>query len=188
MFTRFKPTNIPKGVSDDIATLFNNLKQKHAQWSVDEKDDFNAKEIGGWFLGTRGENAMMFTELVVSAIKKISTGRETIFPDDPDYVDGNIKDSAPYKKAAAHVKEAVEQLADIINKYSLPFPSMRYQGQMNWDVTIPAMAGYIVTMLQNPNNVAFQGGPATTFLEIAVAKDICEMIGFDTGKSWAHIC
>ncbi len=35
MFTGFKPTNVPKGISGDIANLFNNLKQKHAQWLVE---------------------------------------------------------------------------------------------------------------------------------------------------------
>ncbi len=34
MFTRFKPTNIPKGISGDIGNLFNNLKQKYGQWLV----------------------------------------------------------------------------------------------------------------------------------------------------------
>jgi hypothetical protein len=60
---------------------------------------------------------------------------------------------------------------------------------MNWDITLPALLGYVTTMLQNPNNVALQGGPATTVLEAAVAKDICKMIGFDDSKvtPWAHI-
>lgn len=188
MPARFKSTNLPHQIGNEIADIFRNLKQQHYQGGIDETDDFNAKEIAAWFLGTRGENAMQLTELLVGAVHKITQGRQTVFPDDPSYVDGKIKASEPYQKASAHVKDAVDQLATLINKYSLPFPSMRYQGQMNWDVTLPAMAGYFVTMLQNPNNVAFQGGPATTYLEIAVARDICKMIGFDTEKSWAHIC
>ncbi len=189
MFTRFKPPRVPDGLHREIAQLFNELKEKHylRELPEDETDDFNAKEIAGWFLGTRGENAMMLTELVVNAVQNIAEGRQTIFPHDPNYVDGEVKASASYKKSVRHVKEAAQHLAKIINKYSLPFPSMRYQGQMNWDVTLPAMAGYFITMLQNPNNVAFQGGPATTYLEIAVAKDICKMIGFDEKMAWAHI-
>lgn len=188
MPAKFNPTRIPDQIGKEIADIFRDLKQKHYGGGIDEPDDFNAREIAAWFLGTRGENAMQLTELLVGAVHKIAQGRQTIFPDDPNYVDGNIKASEPYQKASAHVKEAVDQLSELINKYSLPFPSMRYQGQMNWDVTLPAMAGYFVTMLQNPNNVAFQGGPATTYLEIAVARDICKMIGFDTETSWAHIC
>ena len=44
---------------------------------------------------------------------------------------------------------------------------MRYQGHMNWDLTIPGMLGYFAAMLYNPNNVAFEGSTATTILEIA---------------------
>ena len=188
MLTRFKPTHLPDDLSREISEMFRSLKQKHYREGIEEEDPFNAKEIAGWFLGTQGENAMLLTELLVKAVRQVSLGRQIIFPNDPSYVDGNVKASEPYRKATAHVAEAVNQLATLINKYSLPFPSMRYQGQMNWDVTLPAMAGYLVTMLQNPNNVAFQGGPATTYLEIAVAKDICKMIGFDPDSAWAHIC
>ena len=35
---------------------------------------------------------------------------------------------------------------------------------MNWDVTIPAILGNFATMLYNPNNCAFEGGPYTTQL------------------------
>ena len=188
MLTRFKSTQLPNELSREIIEIFKSLKQKHYREGIQEKDPFNAKEIAGWFLGTGGENAMLLTELLVKAVQQISEGRQVIYPNDPSYVDGNIKASEPYQKATSHVVGAVNQLAALINKYSLPFPSMRYQGQMNWDVTLPAMAGYLVTMLQNPNNVAFQGGPATTYLEIAVAKDICKMIGYDPQKAWAHIC
>ena len=68
---------------------------------------------------------------------------------------------------------------------------MRYQGHMNWDISLPSLVGYVTTMLQNPNNVALQGGPATTVLEAAVARDICRMIGFDESAEampWAHLC
>jgi len=79
-------------------------------------------------------------------------------------------------------------------KKSVPFFSMRYQGHMNWDLTIPSMLGYFSAMLYNPNNVAFEGSTATTFLELLVGNDICQMLGYvipKPGKAgispWGHI-
>jgi glutamate/tyrosine decarboxylase-like PLP-dependent enzyme len=79
----------------------------------------------------------------------------------------------------------------------VPFFSMRYQGHMNWDVTLPAMLGYFATMLYNPNNVAFEGSTVTTLLEMWVADDLCRMLGYTipndaaltTGavRPWGHI-
>ncbi len=81
-------------------------------------------------------------------------------------------------------------MASFLNKYSLPFYSMRYQGHMNWDTTLPSIIGYFTAMLDNPNNVSIQGSTATTLLERMVGLDICGMIGFDLAgdtKPWAHI-
>jgi hypothetical protein len=119
MLTRFKPTHLPDDFSREIIEIFRSLKQKHYREGIQEEDPFNAKEIAGWFLGTRGENAMLLTELLVKAVQQISLGRQVIFPNDPSYVDGNVKASEPYKKATAHVEEAVSQLAALINKYGL---------------------------------------------------------------------
>jgi glutamate/tyrosine decarboxylase-like PLP-dependent enzyme len=82
-------------------------------------------------------------------------------------------------------------------KKSVPFFSMRYQGHMNWDLTIPGMLGYFAAMLYNPNNVAFEGSTATTILEQLVGDDLCRMLGYtipsdaeiDNGaiRPWGHI-
>ena len=39
---------------------------------------------------------------------------------------------------------------------------------MTWDATLPAFVGYIAGLLYNQNNVAAEGGPATTLMEIEV--------------------
>jgi glutamate/tyrosine decarboxylase-like PLP-dependent enzyme len=82
-------------------------------------------------------------------------------------------------------------------KKSVPFFSMRYQGHMNWDLTIPGILGYFATMLYNPNNVAFEGSTATTLLEILVGDDLCQMLGYtipdadaiENGaiRPWGHV-
>jgi glutamate/tyrosine decarboxylase-like PLP-dependent enzyme len=82
-------------------------------------------------------------------------------------------------------------------KKSVPFFSMRYQGHMNWDLTLPGMLGYFAAMLYNPNNVAFEGSTATTILELLVGDDLCRMLGFDIPtpaatarglvRPWGHV-
>ena len=42
---------------------------------------------------------------------------------------------------------------------------------MNWDTSLPANVGYIAGLLYNQNNVASEGGPATTLMEIEVTDD-----------------
>jgi hypothetical protein len=63
---------------------------------------------------------------------------------------------------------------------SIPFYSSRYYGHMNWEMTIPSIVGNFATMLYNPNNCAFEGGPFTTLLEIEVMKEFA--IVFDYPK------
>lgn len=81
-------------------------------------------------------------------------------------------------------------------KKSVPFFSMRYQGHMNWDLTIPGMLGYFAAMIYNPNNVALEGSTATTLMELDVGDDLCRMLGYEVPKRdlpsksvrpWGHI-
>ena len=62
------------------------------------------------------------------------------------------------------------------------------------DLSMPALLGYFMTMLYNPNNVAIEASPITTVAEIAVGKDLCTMFGYNTDPEktdlplgWGHI-
>lgn len=135
-------------------------------------------EIAGWFMGTRGENLSEVTEIILSVLKSVVEGRELLFPADPNYITGSIKVSEGYKKGIEAVKEQTENLLEILNKYSLPTQSLRYQGHMLWDITLPSIVGYFAAMLQNQNNVTPQASPATTILELLACNDIAQMAGF----------
>lgn len=62
---------------------------------------------------------------------------------------------------------------------------------MNWDISMPAVLGYISGMVWNPNNVDVTASPITTPYEIIAADQICDMIGFDRTnpeyQPWGHI-
>ena len=72
-------------------------------------------------------------------------------------------------------------------KRSAPFFSPRYQGHMNSDLVIPGTAGYLAAMLDNPTNVAFEGSPATTLLEMEAANQLTDLVGFSNTSSGGHL-
>ena len=58
---------------------------------------------------------------------------------------------------------------------------------------MPAILGWILTVLYNPNNVAFEASPITTILELEVGMQMAGMLGYNTvakeGEplSWGHV-
>jgi glutamate/tyrosine decarboxylase-like PLP-dependent enzyme len=82
-------------------------------------------------------------------------------------------------------------------KKSVPFFSMRYQGHMDWELTMPSILGYFATMLYNPNNVALEASTATTVFEMIAGDELCKMVDYPLPpeeevlkgaiRAWGHI-
>jgi glutamate/tyrosine decarboxylase-like PLP-dependent enzyme len=72
-------------------------------------------------------------------------------------------------------------------KRGVPFFTGRYKGHMSFEQTIASQVGYFAAMLYNPNNVAIEGGPVTTRIELDVARQLAVMLGYDEARSWGHI-
>lgn len=58
----------------------------------------------------------------------------------------------------------------------------------------PALLGYFMTMLYNPNNVTIKVSPLTTIEEIKAGKQLCQLFGYNIPSEdpnavfgWAHI-
>lgn len=168
------------GRSDDIPNL----------------DGAGSRKVEAWFLGPKGENADEFERLVVEAVRDQAYWRRNYHPSDPTHITDEIKRSPEYLEAMDALKDGYRELPAFLKK-SVPFFSMRYQGHMNWETTIPGALGYFAAMLYNPNNVAFEGSTATTILELLAGDDLCRMLGYqipkDTGpgaptiRPWGHI-
>ena len=62
---------------------------------------------------------------------------------------------------------------------------------MCWDVTMPALLGYMISMLHNQNNVDSAASSVTTVYEKTVGLQMCDMLGYNISdgavKSWGHI-
>jgi hypothetical protein len=117
-----------------------------------------------WFLGTKGENGEMFERMISLAIRDHVFWCRNYHPADPTHITETIKRSDDYLQAVGALQEGFDELLAFLKK-SVPFFSMRYQGHMNWDLTIPGMLGYFSAMLYNPNNVAFEGSAAKALLK-----------------------
>jgi glutamate/tyrosine decarboxylase-like PLP-dependent enzyme len=150
--------------------------------------------LAAWFLGPKAENEQLLKDLVADAIGMHCTDRREFFPNDPPYVTEEIKKSAAYKDSVKVMREEYQRLLEKL-KGSVPFFSYRYQAHMNWDITLPGVAGYFAGMLYNQNNVASEASPVTTPLEMIVGDDLCELLGYhlppkdDTSaiRPWGHI-
>lgn len=159
-------------------------------------DTEGSRAVEAWFLGPKGENADELERLVVEAVRDQAFWRRNYFPGDPTHITEEMKRAPEYTRAAGALRDGFRGLLAFLKK-SVPFFSMRYQGHMNWDLTLPGIAGYFAAMLYNPNNVAFEGSTATTLLELLVGDDLCRMLGYtihspnevDVGaiRPWGHI-
>jgi len=148
--------------------------------------------LGAWFLGPKAENEETLLKLVNQAVSGHFKFRKDLFPQDKVYITDKIKESVAYKAEIRQIQTELDRILSDLRK-TVPFFSTRYQGHMNWDTSLPANVGYIAGLLYNQNNVASEGGPATTLMEIEAGQQICYMLGYNTDlaspepQSWGHI-
>lgn len=173
---------------------FADLVAKEKDYILDSFENAeNGHEVAAWFLGPKAENAAILKQLINRALDKHIDDRIGLYEEDPIYITKEIKDSAEYKKSIEKLHIEANNLFNIL-KGSVPFWSYRWQSHMNWDTTLPSIVGYFSAMLYNPNNVAAEGSPVTTILEMKVGDQLCEMLGynvddedFSTPRAWGHI-
>jgi glutamate/tyrosine decarboxylase-like PLP-dependent enzyme len=156
----------------------------------------SSRSVEAWFLGPKAENIEEFESLILDSLRDHAYWRRNYQPGDPPHITEEMKRSTDFSNAVGALKQHHVALLAFLKK-SVPFFSMRYQGHMNWDLTMAGMAGYFAAMLYNPNNVAFEGSTATTLLESLVGDDLCRMLGLpvEVGRqkgsekisAWGHI-
>jgi glutamate/tyrosine decarboxylase-like PLP-dependent enzyme len=132
------------------------------------------------FVGPKGENLDLLRCVLLYGLDRYGRWRasyaaddRSLYPQKPDFeADKN------------ELLHAVDVLLDRLET-SIPFYHPRYAAQMLKDPALPAVLGYFLTMLTNPNNHAYEGGPPTTELELEVIEDLKDLIGYQTG--WGHL-
>ena len=134
----------------------------------------------GAFLGPQGENGDWFRELVDRVVSWQIEWRKSRFPEDPSVYAGHAASEAFKERLETALSEFLARM-----EANIPFPSPRYVGQMLKDPGLPALLAYLATMMINPNNHAYEGGPVTTEMEMEVVDQLKEMVGMPEG--WGHL-
>ncbi|TVP55460.1 MAG: hypothetical protein EA351_10750 [Gemmatimonadales bacterium] len=142
--------------------------------------------LRAWFLGPRGENAELLERLLTEALRDHVFWRRNHHPEDGFTIRETDKRRPGYDNAVATLtQELMGLLAEL--KRGVPFFSGRYKGHMAFEQTIASQVGYFAAMLYNPNNVAIEASPVTTRLELEVAAQLAQMVGYERGTSWGHL-
>lgn len=177
------------------------LEELSRRFRTDESlrlDQAGSDSLAAWFLGPKAENADLLARLAARALEAHAADRKEYQPSDPPWVTDDIKRSPAYEQGVKHLEASLLELVSRL-RGSVPFFSYRYQAHMLWDVTLPAVLGYLAAILFNQNNVAAEASPVTTALELEVGRDLCAMLGYavppadgDTHEAatpvpWGHI-
>jgi len=139
------------------------------------------------FLGPKTENSRFFKDMLKWMIDDHISWRDNFHPDDKPTISRTEKQKSDFKATLQRTAEALVELACTLQQNSVPWFSPRYLGHMTSDTLMAATLGYILTILYNPNNVAYEASPATTAMEIEVGKQLARLLGYTTERSWGHI-
>jgi glutamate/tyrosine decarboxylase-like PLP-dependent enzyme/anti-sigma regulatory factor (Ser/Thr protein kinase) len=143
------------------------------------------------FLGPKAENADLVEQMLLKVYRDYAFWRRNFHPEDSVAIQPEDQRSSAYEEFVRRFERELFTLLGEL-KAGIPFYSPRYIGHMLADVSLPALVGYIATMLYNPNNVSWEGSPVTTLLEVEVGRDLAKMIGFgrtpeELATTWGHI-
>ncbi len=140
--------------------------------------------LWSYFLGPQGENSSLLEELLSQGVQYHRRWRKNLYPDDPSIYPEDLKENSAFQFDVGRLRQAWEKFLQRMDA-NLPYPSVRYEAQMLKDPALPAILAYWYTLLTNPNNHAYEGGPVTTEMEMAVVEQLLGLIGFETG--WGHL-
>ncbi|NOY77089.1 MAG: hypothetical protein GXO76_04390 [Calditrichaeota bacterium] len=138
-----------------------------------------------YFVGPMGENTGLLLELLTEGLEHHRKWRKERYPEDDasGFASGRPADLSESRNR----EELRSAWAEFMKRMdqNLPFPSVRYAAQMLKDPSLPAILAYFYTLLSNPNNHAYEGGPVTTQMEMEVVEQLLAMVGFE--KGWGHL-
>lgn len=143
--------------------------------------------VNALFLGPKSENYAFFKEMLNFLMDDHAEWRRYFHPEDQPIVGREEQQEVDFLATLQRTREALVELAGNLQLSSMPWFSPRYLGHMASDTLMAANLGFMLTLLYNPNNCAFEGSPATTALEIEVGRQLARLMGYDPQKSWGHI-
>ncbi len=144
-------------------------------------------EVNALFLGPKSENRDYFKETLGFLMDEHMHWRRDFHPEDRNVMDLKEMRSEHFQATLDRTTDVLLDLSAKLKKTSMPWFSARYLGHMNSDTLMVANLAYMMTMLYNPNNCAYEASTVTTPMEIEAGKDMATMLGFPQETSWGHI-
>jgi len=143
--------------------------------------------VDALFLGPKSENRDFFIEMLNFLMNDYLEWRRDYHVTDAPAIKESDQGRIDFTRTLLNTRLALTTLASHLQTKSMPWFSSRYLGHMTTDTLMAANLAYMLTLLYNPNNCAYEGSPATTELEIEVGRQLAAMLGFDPQTSWGHI-
>ncbi len=143
--------------------------------------------VNALFLGPKSENEAFFKDMLNFMINDHVEWRKYFHPNDEPYVSREEINSRDYQATLNRTLEALVDLTAKLQHSSMPWFSPRYLGHMANDTIMAADLGYMLSLLYNPNNCAYEASPATTPMEIEVGKQLAALMGYEPDRAWGHI-
>ena len=148
-------------------------------------------DVNAFFLGPKAENADLMEQMLLEVYRDYVFWRRNFHPEDLEAIEPEAQRSESFNRCVSRFRHELFTLLGEL-KSDIPFYSPRYVGHMTADSAMPAMVGYIATMLYNPNNVSWEASPITTLLELELGRQLARMFGFgrtpdELAATWGHI-
>lgn len=150
--------------------------------------------ISAFFLGPHAENMDFFKQTITTILDELQGARlryAHTHKDTPMITD-ETKSSEDFQEVTDRLSAVIRNGVQMLSRHSIPFWSPRYGAHMCPDLAMPAMLGYFMGMMWNPNNVTTEVSPFTTCVEREVGKQFCELFDYniDPDKEpvgWGHV-
>ncbi len=143
--------------------------------------------VDALFLGPKSENELFFKEMLHYLIDDFMEWRKGYHSEDHPAITADDQIQTSFQQTLLDTRLALVELAGRLQDKSMPWFSTRYLGHMTTDTLMAANLGYMLTLLYNPNNCAYEGSPVTTEMELEVGKRLAVFLGYDPERSWGHI-
>lgn len=145
------------------------------------------KTINALFLGPKSENYPVFKQMLGFMMDDYAEWRRSFHPDDPLVITPSDQEEEGFQATMLEMRQVLVELAGLLQVTSVPWFSPRYLGHMIADTLMAANLGYMLAILYNQNNVAYEGSPGTTGLELETGRQLAAMMGYDPSQSWGHL-
>ncbi|GES58212.1 pyridoxal-dependent decarboxylase domain protein [Aspergillus terreus] len=150
--------------------------------------------ISAFFLGPHAENMDFFKQAITSILDELQSARLRYAHTHKDsaMITDETKSSHDFQETTERLSVVIRNGVQMLSRHSIPFWSPRYGAHMCTDLAMPAMLGYFMGMIWNPNNVTTEVSPWTTRIEREVGEQFCELFGYNLDSEngpvgWGHI-